>query len=609
MWSWNQFKNLPKNQSLSAAEKARQYFIHQSNMMMEASSSAVAAAAASAAGAGAGAGGSRKKEFVLILTFDDINNVTDFNNFSGDFYSINDWNRFFDLPEYGTPFTTVEVNDNIVKLSGGSDIIMRESLFDGSDSLLEVNDTGCIIELQYNVFGDNESNGSYELVSVNFPNVTAAGDYCFYNCESLVSVNLPNLITAGDYCFYECQSLTTINLPRLTTASRRCFEKCYSLTTINLPLCTDLGGTPGDNNVFSDISQNNIVATFNSVLLTNNGGGLDGDIQYLGIFNSLTINNQLYVPFTGYEGNLTIEFNDIENADILVGDSSNVEDWNTFFDLPAWSTPFTMVSRLVNTVILEGGQNILINQNFLGNETILSIIDQGCICYIEDFCFTSCNSLTIVDLPLLTNAGEYCFQNCNSLTDVSLPALTTAGDQCFIGCISVNVISLPALTTAGSSCFQNCNSLTDVSLPQLVTAGDQCFYQCAALTDVSLPQLTTAGSSCFQQCTSLEDISLPQLTTAGNQFFAYCNSLTDISLPQLVTVGNFCFFNCPLTTINLPLCTNLGGSVSNDGVFSGISNSTISLTIPAALMTCNDGDPDGDIVYLQENNEVTIIEV
>lgn len=58
MWSWNQFRNLPRNQGLSPQEQARQYFIHQSNMIME-TSSAVAASSAAGAGAG-GRGGSRR---------------------------------------------------------------------------------------------------------------------------------------------------------------------------------------------------------------------------------------------------------------------------------------------------------------------------------------------------------------------------------------------------------------------------------------------------------------------------------------------------------------------------------------------------------------------
>jgi hypothetical protein len=74
MWSWNQFRNLPKNQGLSPQEQARQYFIHQSNMMMEASNNNAAAASSAAAGAG-GAGGGRKK-------------VSDFPAVSGQSYII-----------------------------------------------------------------------------------------------------------------------------------------------------------------------------------------------------------------------------------------------------------------------------------------------------------------------------------------------------------------------------------------------------------------------------------------------------------------------------------------------------------------------------------------
>jgi len=45
-----------------------------------------------------------------------------------------------------------------------------------------------------------------------------------------------------------------------------------------------------------------------------------------------------------------------------------------------------------------------------------------------------------------------------------------------------------------------------------------------------------------------------------------------------------------------------------DYVFTNIAGQTITLTIPSALMTCNGGNPDGDIQYLQANNTVTIIQ-
>jgi hypothetical protein len=44
-------------------------------------------------------------------------------------------------------------------------------------------------------------------------------------------------------------------------------------------------------------------------------------------------------------------------------------------------------------------------------------------------------------------------------------------------------------------------------------------------------------------------------------------------------------------------------------VFDGIIGNIITLTVPLALMTCNGGNPDGDIQYLQANNTVTIITV
>ena len=59
MYNWNQFRNFPKFKDMSAQEQARQYFLYQSNIMMEQSAAAIAPAAAAAAGAGAGGGGGK----------------------------------------------------------------------------------------------------------------------------------------------------------------------------------------------------------------------------------------------------------------------------------------------------------------------------------------------------------------------------------------------------------------------------------------------------------------------------------------------------------------------------------------------------------------------
>ena len=81
-------------------------------------------------------------------------------------------------------------------------------------------------------------------------------------------------------------------------------------------------------------------------------------------------------------------------------------------------------------------------------------------------------------------------------------------------------------------------------------------------------------------------------------------------LPALQTVGTYCFTDCTsLKNVMLPACTNLGSSVLNNGVFNNITGKIITLRVPAALMTCNSGNPDGDIQYLQANNTVTITQV
>jgi hypothetical protein len=81
-------------------------------------------------------------------------------------------------------------------------------------------------------------------------------------------------------------------------------------------------------------------------------------------------------------------------------------------------------------------------------------------------------------------------------------------------------------------------------------------------------------------------------------------------LPLSETIGHAAFYGCTsLTIINLPSCTNLGDTTGYDGVFESIIGQTITLTVPAALETCNGSEPDGDIVDLAANNTATIIYV
>ena len=604
---------------------------------------------------------------------------------------------------------------NLISINMPALITAGDNTFDRCSSVTTF-DLPLLITAGYSCFEECSA-----VISFDLPAVTTVGDYCFFDCTLATTFNLPNLITAGeecfDYCyaaitfnlpslvtagyncFYDCENITTFNLPNLITAGDGCFDSCYSLTSLSIPSCTSLGTTTGYNAVFISITGQTITLTVPPALMTCNGGEPDGDIAYLGVYNSVTINGNLYRPFTGYSGDLSLTFDNISSANTLVGDASNVADWNTFFNLPLWSTPFTSVEITLNTVKLIGGENIIIRPTLFQSYTsLIEVIDTGCVCYIQNACFYGCTSATTFDLPSLTTAGDNCFNSCSAVTSFNLPAITTAGQNCFYNCTSVITFSLPALTTTGQNCFQSCTSATTFNLPVLTTAGGSCFSICTSATTFDLPNLITAEYYCFQNCSSVTTFDLPELTTAGSSCFSYCSSATTFNLPALTAVGGQCFYQCTLattfdlpvltttgqlcfqyctsattfnllalttagdwcfqsctsattfdlpalttagwycfqncssattfnlpalttagygcfeeclaaTTYNLPNLIELGPTTGDNLVFNNITAKTITLTIPSALMTCNGGNPDGDITYLQANDTVTIITI
>ena len=67
------------------------------------------------------------------------------------------------------------------------------------------------------------------------------------------------------------------------------FNSCTSLTNIELPVLEQLGQTVSDDNVFLDIAGNTITLTIPNAIMTAQGGGPDGDVQYLQANNTVTI--------------------------------------------------------------------------------------------------------------------------------------------------------------------------------------------------------------------------------------------------------------------------------------------------------------------------------
>ena len=287
-----------------------------------------------------------------------------------------------------------------------------------------------------------------------------------------------------------------------------------------------------------------------------------------------------------------------------VADPADVTQWNTFFDLPANGTPFTSV--IVGVVFIPdygyevqlwGGAGITTKDSLFDTDNagvyLTSIIDDA-----------ECIVATGYD-----SFGDDQDGGCYRLLTVSLPALVTAGTQSFYNALLVTSFNLPAMTTAMTYSFSGCSAVTSFSFPALVTAGVNVFRGCIGVTSFNLPSLTSEVGGSFSLLPSIVSFSLPALVTAGVGCFLGCPLATSFSLPALITIGFECFKSCTsATTFYLPLCTDLGGTVGDNNVFNNILGNTITLTIPASRMTCDAGSPDGDIVYLQANNTVTVIQ-
>jgi hypothetical protein len=111
--------------------------------------------------------------------------------------------------------------------------------------------------------------------------VTYLGAGCFNACLNLTIFVADNVSSMANAVFIQT-GLTFISLPNCVSMGIGVFASCPSLATIILPLCTNLGGTVGDDNVFLTINgYQPVVLTVPVALQTCDAGNPDGDIVYL----------------------------------------------------------------------------------------------------------------------------------------------------------------------------------------------------------------------------------------------------------------------------------------------------------------------------------------
>lgn len=278
---------------------------------------------------------------------------------------------------------------------------------------------------------------------------------------------------------------------------------------------------------------------------------------------------------------LTLVWTDLETAQMWLRDITgsgvltDVNNWNTAFDLPTYGNPFSSVSiPNSTTIVLRNTGNI--------NTTPYALFSPD----LRGF-FSANHLIEIIDTGILLHIGDSCFRYNTGLTLATF----------------ANVVELDA-----DSPFGGCENLSTVEIPKLTFTNYGGFENCISLQTLNFPFLTHVAYYLFGQ-SALRLINAPLVTYIDDEAFSATN-IHIANFPLCTYIGYGAFENCALGTINISSCTNLGGTTGDNNVFNNVyTGRSITLTVPSALMTCNEGNPDGDIQYLQANNTVTIIEV
>jgi len=255
---------------------------------------------------------------------------------------------------------------------------------------------------------------------------------------------------------------------------------------------------------------------------------------------------------------------------------SNVEEWNTLFFITNNSTYNKQFKSVVidgNKVYLYGGKNIgmgdlLFSPNSKsGIQSLISIEDSGCV----------------------ISTGYATFFNCRNLMSVIFPSLTSIGSWSFYGCVDLSDIQMDALIEVGFAGLTQLDSLITLSLPSCKTV--------------------YAYGLCWNN--NLVTLNLPECVNIYGTGIASAYHLIRLSLPKCEFIEDSSLGDChSLIELYAPVCTRLGVTNGFDYIFYAIDALThrdFTLTIPAALMTNNGGQPDGDIQYLQSQTNLTII--
>jgi len=177
-------------------------------------------------------GGGTILEPVLILTYDTIEGLTG----ELDINSVDTWNQLFDLPNNGTPFTSVEVVGNEVTLIGGKNINLIEAWSSVVQSMNN-NLVKVILSEAVITIGDGAIANLYLCDEIFLPEGITAVGMSGVNSNAITSLVIPNsVVSAGESAFGANEYLEELTIGSgLTELPSSAFDGCVSLPEVTIP--------------------------------------------------------------------------------------------------------------------------------------------------------------------------------------------------------------------------------------------------------------------------------------------------------------------------------------------------------------------------------------